>query len=495
MHILGVNSDADGTSALVFDMEKSCVIAEDFHPHEFIKDLPPNHEEQDPRQWIKSCEIVIRSCIRKIGKEAGKVTTIGISAQMDSFVSLDKNKDVIRPAKLSRDCSAKEQSLRIAENFGGFPGLIELIGRPVYANTIAAKILWIKENEPQNFRKIKSILTPHDFINFWLTGVQRIEVSAAATTGLYDVISHQWSQEICNFIDPGLYKMLPKIGTSSQKVLAPIRRELAEAWGLPNNVLVSRGGSEAVTEALNAGAADTKTITVSLGKAARVSSISREPLIDYSGRLLSLCASTDSWLLQAPIRHSHLGKKLIKHYGENSSSRKSESTLGAGGLLFLPESSQSSLPKNESTFLPELCGLNEENFKPANLIKAAIECTCLTISETIQMFQEKGISPERIRVVGSEDKEMLSMISDATGLPVERLAKDYGPAFGAVLQATIAYYDSQGDKITIEEISRYAIKPDVKGTQRPNKKNHSFYKKLLTKRLQKQEACSSLDTD
>ena len=103
------------------------------------------------------------------------------------------------------------------------------------------KLLWLKQNEPENFAKTKTILLPHDYINFWLSGVKRMEYGDASGMGILNVNTRQWCYEICDFIDPRVREMLPELG-SSRAVHGHLRPELAQAWGLSDKVVISAGG-------------------------------------------------------------------------------------------------------------------------------------------------------------------------------------------------------------------------------------------------------------
>ena len=146
------------------------------------------------------------------------IAAIGVSGQQHGLVVLDEDSNIIRPAKLWCDTSTSEQCEEITRAFGGTPGLIELAGNPMLPGYTAPKILWIKQNEPQNFEKIRTVLLPHDFINYWLTGVKRMEPGDASGTGLLDVRKREWCKELIDFIDPRLSEALPEIGSSTDAI-------------------------------------------------------------------------------------------------------------------------------------------------------------------------------------------------------------------------------------------------------------------------------------
>ena len=208
MYVLGIDIGTQGTKTLVFDLEKASVVVEASQSYDMIEGLPEGHREQDPSLWIKAVDDTIRDCVEQLGDDASLIAAIGISGQQHGLVVLDEDSNIIRPAKLWCDTSTSEQCEEITRAFGGTPGLIELAGNPMLPGYTAPKILWIKQNEPQNFEKIKTVLLPHDFINYWLTGIKRMEPGDASGTGLLDVRKREWCKELIDFIDPRLSEAL-----------------------------------------------------------------------------------------------------------------------------------------------------------------------------------------------------------------------------------------------------------------------------------------------
>ena len=126
------------------------------------------------------------------------------------------------------------------------------------------KLLWLKQNEPANFARVITLLLPHDYINFWLSGVKRMEYGDASGTGVLDVRSRGWSREICDFVDKRTLSMLPPLG-SSQAVHGTLRSELAKKWGLSDAVIISAGGGDNMMGAIGTGNIKPGVITASFG--------------------------------------------------------------------------------------------------------------------------------------------------------------------------------------------------------------------------------------
>lgn len=484
MYILGIDTGTQSTKTLVFDLERAVVIAESSQSYGMIEGLPEGHREQDPALWIKAVDATVRDCLRQIGPEkTARISALGVSGQQHGLVVLDQENRIIRPAKLWCDTSTTDQCDEIARAFGGNPGLIELAGNPILPGYTASKILWLKQNEPQNFQRIATVLLPHDFINYWLTGVKRMEPGDASGTGLFDVRKRQWCRELIDFIDEGLYHVLPPIG-SSNDILGSIRPELADAWGLDRQVLISAGGGDNMMSAIGTGNIGGGRVTVSLGTSGTVFAATEKPIIDPQSEVAAFCDSTGKWLPLVCTMNATLVTEIVrKQYGWDHEQMEREASsvpVGSGGLSMLPY-----LQGERTPSLPEGCGilhgLTTGNFTPAHVMRAAIEGVSLTLGYGMMRLTELGLQPEEIRITGGGANSQLwrQMIADVTGLPVVALKTQQGAALGAALQATVSFFRHSGEDLTYEEIIAYAVQPDESTLCQPRPECHEIYQKLL----------------
>ncbi len=264
MLCLGIDSGTKSTKALVLDLESRKIVAFAQKSYETIAGLPHGHVEQAPQTWIDAADATIRECIARIDKRKVDIVAIGVAAQQHGLVALDAKNEPIRPAKLWCDISTAAQSEKLNKAFGSADELIERTGNAMFPGYTASKLLWLKENEPQNFRRIRSILLPHDYINFWLTGEKRMEHGDASGTGLMDVRARKWYAPLMDFIDKNLAAKFPPLRSSTRPV-GLLRNVHREGWGLGHDVLVSAGGGDNMLGALGTGNIKPNMVTVSLG--------------------------------------------------------------------------------------------------------------------------------------------------------------------------------------------------------------------------------------
>src|ERR1700737_746029 len=178
MLYIGIDSGTQSTKSIVIDLETGGILATSQQNYDLIPGLPDGHMEQDPRVWIDAVDKTIQTCLTQIGERKDQIRAIGVSGQQHGLVVLNASSQVIRPAKLWCDTSTSEQCKQIIEEFGGETALIKLIGNTMLPGWTAPKILWLKENEPQNFEATDTIFLPPVYITFCLPEQRRRNTGA-----------------------------------------------------------------------------------------------------------------------------------------------------------------------------------------------------------------------------------------------------------------------------------------------------------------------------
>ena len=219
------------------------------------------------------------------------------------MVALDENGEVIRPAKLWCDTETVRQAEALTARLGGPQNVIDIIGNPVAAGFTASKILWLKENEPGNYGRLRTVLLPHDYINYWLTGEKRAECGDASGTAYFDVRRRTWSESVLNAIDESgrLVQALPQL-IESREPAGTLRSALAAEFGFRDRVIVASGGGDNMMAAIGTGNVAAGVVTASLGTSGTIYSFSKKPVVDDRGELAAFCSSDGNWL---PLRLHH----------------------------------------------------------------------------------------------------------------------------------------------------------------------------------------------
>ena len=484
---LGIDSGTRSTKAIVLDLESGELVALAQRAYGTIEGLPPGHVEQDPQTWIDAAETSVAECLEIVGDRREEIKAIGVGGQQHGLVALDEANEPLRPAKLWCDVSTEEQCEKFKQEFGGNEGLIERIGNPMLPGYTAPKLLWLKENEPANFRRLTSVMLPHDYLNLWLTGERQMEYGDASGTGLMDVRTRKWSKPILEFIDPKLESLLPPL-RSSKRPAGLLRSVLREKWGLADDVLVSAGSGDNMMSAIGTGNIRAGVVTVSLGTSGTICAFSEEPVIDPKGEVAAFCDATDHWLpLVCTMNVAVATDQVRKLFGWDLATmeeRIEAIPAGAGGILFLPYlqgERTPNLPKGSGVFH----GLTTENMKPDFMARAVVEGVTLGLAYGLRRFKDLGIVPEEIRLTGGGSKSAIwrQIAADVLGFPVVALRVTEGAALGAAIQAGWTYDKVKGKPVSLEKLVEELVIVEKKTRVEPTKESRTFYNELLLRQI------------
>jgi len=483
MYFIGIDSGTQSTKTVVLDFNSGEIVAQAAQAYELIDGLPAGHLEQDPQVWIAAVDATIRQCLDQLGERRTEVRGIGVSGQQHGLVVLDSDDQVVRPAKLWCDTSTTEQCAQYADEFGGESGLIELAGNTMLPGYTAPKILWLKQNEPDNFDKVRSVLLPHDYLNFWLTGVKRMEYGDASGTGLLNVRTREWSQPLIDFIDPRVAEMLPGVG-SSNEVHGTLSADRASAWGLSDSVVVSAGGGDNMMGAIGTGNTTPGVITASFGTSGTLYGCAGEAVVDPQGEIAAFCDSTDQWLpLVCTMNVTVVTEQIRKLFGWDLATLEEEAgnaRPGAGGITLLPYLNGERTP-NLPGGSGVIHGLNAANATPANLGRAAMEGATLGLAYGLQRFRELGMDPAEIRITGGGSKSALwrQIAADVFNAPVVSLATSEGAGLGGAIQAAHAAGEGSG----YEDLCSRLVAVDESSRCHPDADNAAFYVEKLDRQM------------
>ena len=485
MITLGIDSGTQSTKCIALDLESGKIVASASQGYGMIEGLPPGHLEQEPQVWIDAVDHTVRACIQQLGKKKDRVRAIGVSGQQHGFVPLNKKNEVIRPAKLWCDTSTTDQCDQIEAEFGGTDELIKLAGNAIPPGYTAPKILWLKQNEPKNFKALRTVLLPHDYINFFLTGEKGMEFGDASGTGLLDARTKEWCQPLIDFIDPDLRECLPQVA-SSRRALGLLKDDLREAWGLSKSPVVSAGGGDNMMGAIGTGNVQPGVVTASLGTSGTLYAFCTEPVVDPEGEVAAFCDSTDRWLplvctMNVTVATEQV-RKMFNWSHEELEKRIGETPAGAGGLVFLPYLNGErtpNLPKGTAMFQ----GLNLETMNPDHMARAVMEGATLGLAYGLNRFRQLGIQPTEIRLTGGGSKSGIwrQICADIFRVPTVCLHSAEGAALGAALQAAYACSAAEGQPTRFRDLAEKYVTVDEGTRCEPNDDYRDVYAKLLTR--------------
>jgi len=485
MIALGIDSGTQSTKTIALDVASGQILATAQRGYGLIEGLPPGHLEQDPQEWTAAMETTVAEVLAALGARKQEVSAIGVSGQQHGFVPLDAQGRVIRPAKLWCDTSTVDQCRQFEAEFGGTEELIKLSGNAMLPGYTAPKILWLKQNEPHHYRALETVLLPHDYLNFFLTGERTMEFGDASGTGLMDVRTKEWCQPLVDFIDPDLAGALPSIA-SSRRAIGLLRDNLRVKWGLERSPVISAGGGDNMMGAIGTGNIQPGVVTVSLGTSGTVFAHSAEPITDPDGEIAAFCDSTDRWMpLACTMNVTVATEQLRKLFGwsldEMEKQIRSE-PAGANELLFLPYLNGErtpNLPSGTGVFH----GLTPTTMTPAPMARAVMEGVTLGLAYGLNRFRSLGIRPTEIRLTGGGSKSGIwrQICADIFGVPTVCLKSAEGAALGSAIQAAYAWSSAQGKPATFRELCTRIVQVDNATRCTPNEDNSEIYTSLLAR--------------
>jgi xylulokinase len=485
MITLGIDSGTQSTKTIALDISTGDILASAQQAYGFVETKEEGAMEQDPAVWIAAVESTITQVLQKLGARCKEIAGIGVSGQQHGLVLLDAGDRVVRPAKLWCDTSTTAQCAELTASLGGEAAVITLTGNAMLPGYTAPKILWVRQNEPQNWEKSVSVLLPHDYINWWLTGEKSMEFGDASGTALLDVRSRTWSQPVINAVAPNLAAKLPPLRPSSEPA-GTLRPELVAQWDLPSGVTVSSGGGDNMMGAIGTGNVQPGVMTASLGTSGTLYAFSNTPIVDSKGEIAAFCDSTGHWMPLACTMNvtlvTELTRKLFDGWNhERYDIEAATVPAGSDGLLLLPYLAGErtpNLPRGSGV----LHGLTTRNLTPAHLARAAMEGVTLGLAYGLSRFQDLGVNPSEIRLTGggSQSSFWRQLCADVFGVPTVCLSSSEGAALGAALQAAW----SAGKDHSLESLhtlSDRLVKLDESTRCSPDSKNVAIYQELLSR--------------
>src|SRR5690606_12380939 len=371
---LGFDVGTQSVKALLLDGQRG-VLGTATHPRATIAGRPPGHSEQHPGDWLDAIAYTARQLAAAHGAEYRAVAAIGVSGQQHGFVPLDEDFAVLRPAKLWNDTSSAAQCAAIIAEVGGAQRLFDLTGNALPPGFTAGKIRWLRDCEPERFARLRHVLLPHDYVNWWLTGEATCEAGDASGTGMLDVRGRRFAQPVLDAVAPGLEAMLPRMVAPGAPA-GTLCRRAADALGLPEGILVGHGGGDNMMAAVGAGAVVPGVAVLSLGTSGTVFACAEQPICDPRGEIAAFCDSTGRWLPLGCTMNATVATELTRNlFAQSIAGFEHEAASappGCDGVLCLPfftGERSPGLPGGTGAFL----GLTPANARPSHLTRAAME--------------------------------------------------------------------------------------------------------------------------
>jgi len=480
--LIGIDSGTQSTKVLVVDAKNGKVLSSASQAYDLMPNLPPGAKEQHPHTWRDAAAKAIKQALKAAKAGGSEVKAIGVSGQQHGFVPLDKTGAVIRPAKLWCDTSTAAECDEIMARLGGLKATIRTMGNAVLPGFTAPKILWLKKHEPKNFIRLATVLLPHDYLNFWLTGEKVMEYGDASGTALLDVKTRRWSDKVLRAIDSGLAGKLPPL-ISSDRPAGRLQPSTAKTLRLNTDVLVSAGGGDNMMGAIGTGNTRQGVITASFGTSGTIYACSEKPVIDPQGEIAAFCDSTNRWLPLLCTMNVTVATEMVRRDFQMSHAQfeaaVAKAPPGADGLLLLPylEGERTpNVPDGTGVFF----GITTKTFTASHYARAAMEGVTLGMNYGMRRLAELGVKPKQIRATGggANSKVWRQIMADIFNAEVVTLKVGEGAAYGAALQALWCWRLEKGEKACIGDITDEFVTLNTAQTATPKKAAVATYQEL-----------------
>ncbi|MCL1857364.1 MAG: xylulokinase [Kiritimatiellaeota bacterium] len=483
---IGIDNGTQGTKVAVFSLAKGALVASAYAPHGMIENTA-GRREQKPEWWIAAAEKGLAACLKAPGVKAQDVVAIGVSGQQHGCVPLDAEGKVIRPAKLWCDTETVPECEAITKAMGGAKAVVREIGNSVAAGFTASKVRWMKDHEPKNYDRLVTILLPHDYVNFWLTGERKTECGDASGTAYFDVRKRKWSEKLLKAIDPSgkLKSCMPELIASDDPV-GVVRPALAKKYGFKSDVLVSSGGGDNMMAAIGTGNVKQGIVTASIGTSGTIFAYADSPVIDKGGELAAFCSSSGGWMPLVCAMNVTVAteqtRALLGHDVKTFDAMVAKAPVGAGGIMLLPYFNGERTPARPLA-KASFTGITTVNFTPENLCRAAMEGATLGMRYGLELVKRQGIAPKEIRLVGGGAKSPIwrRIAADAFGCPVVCPASSEAGAMGGILQALWCHAKATGKGVPLSDLTKKYIALDESTRTLPDKKSVALYDDLYSR--------------
>jgi len=449
--LLGIDVGTGGTRALVIN-ERGQLISSATEGHEPFASPQIGWAEQHPADWWRACGQAVREALSRAKLRGSQIACVGLSGQMHGAVMLDQHNQVVRPTLIWCDQRTEQQSRELTEKIGA-DRIIQLTCNPALTNFTLTKFLWVRENEPQHWSQVRSVMLPKDYVRFRLTGERATDMADASGTLLLDVAHRHWSPEMLQAaaIEE---KLLPTL-YESPAICGKISAEGAAATGLQLGAPVVAGAGDQAAGAVGMGIVRPGAVSATIGTSGVVFAATDRPVLDPKGRLHTFChAIPGRWHVMGVTQAAGLSLRWFRdRFGTGGDSSMTGSmddpydsltaeaaTVPAGcdGLLWAPYLMGERTPYLDPQARAALVGLTASHTR-AHVIRAILEGVAFSLRDTLTIFGEMNVPVRNIRLGGGGARSPVwrQIQADVYEQGVEIVEAEEGAAYGAAILAGV----------------------------------------------------------
>jgi xylulokinase len=470
---LGIDVGTGSSRAILVDA-RGGVCASHAAAHEDMRMERPLWAEQRPENWWDAVVEAIRGVLAKAGVPGNQVKGIGLSGQMHGLVVLDDAGAVIRPALIW--CDQRSQAQVDAVNAAiGRENVVRFTANPVLTGFTLPKLLWVRDNQPRLFERVRRMLLPKDYVRYRLTGEFATEVSDASGTAVFDVVHRRWSFEMMDGL--GLDRsILPRCYESSE-VTGRITAQIAELTGLAAGTPVVGGGGDQASSAVGNGIVEAGIVSCTLGTSGVVFAHMEKVAYDPAGRVHTFChAVRGKWHVMGVTQGAGLSLQWFRNQlapgvaYDALTAEAAGAPAGSQGLFWLPYLMGERTPHLDALARGGWIGLTNKHTR-ADLIRAVIEGVSYSQRDCLDIIEGLGVPVNSVRASGggAQSPFWRQLLASILNKRVVTLETQEGSAYGAALLAL----EGSGEYASTQEVCHAAIRET--DSVSPNAADAEFY--------------------
>lgn len=438
----------------------------------------PGWSEQKPEDWWKESLEGIWELTADCDKS--QVAGISFGGQMHGLVILDEQDNVIRPAILWNDGRTGKETDYLNQVIGK-EKLSQYTANIAFAGFTAPKILWVKENEPENFKKIKKIMLPKDYLAYKLSGTHCCDMSDASGMLLLDVKNRCWSKEmldICGIREeqlPGLYE--------SYEVVGNLKPEIAEKLELGTDVKVIAGAGDNAAAAVGTGTVGDGQCNISLGTSGTIFISSKTFGVDEYNALHSFAHADGNYhlmgcMLSAASCNKWWMDEILKTK-EYAKEQEDIVKLGENQVFYLPYLMGERSPHNDPSARAAFIGMSMDTTRE-EMTQAVLEGVAFGLRDSLEVARNLGIQIERTKICGGGAKSPLwkKIIANVMNLKVDVIESEEGPGYGAAILAAVGCGEFENVESAVDKLVHVVetVEPDTELVEKYEKCYRKFKK-------------------
>lgn len=454
MYYIGVDLGTSAVKLLLMEADGSIknIVSKEY-PLSFPN---PGWSEQRPEDWWNAVVTGIKELAD--GFDASQVAGISFGGQMHGLVILDADDNVIRPAILWNDGRTTKETNYLNDVIGK-DKLSQYTANIAFAGFTAPKILWVKENEPENFAKIAKIMLPKDYIAYKMTGVHSCDYSDASGMLLMDVKNKCWSKEmmeICSVKE----EQLPKL-FESYEITGALTDAAATELGLTTACKIAAGAGDNAAAAVGTGTVGDGGCNISLGTSGTIFISSKEFGVDKFNALHSFAHADGNYHLMGCMLSAASCNKWwmddiigTKDYPAEQKPI-TDDKLGENNVYYLPYLMGERSPHNNPDARALFIGMSMDSTR-ADMTQAVLEGVAFAIRDSFEVAKDLGINITETKICGGGAKSPLwrKIIANVLGIKVNIIESEEGPGLGGAMLAAVAC----GEYASVEEAAAKIVK-------------------------------------